>query len=177
MEYVDDSLSQINVTVPSEFMWMKMIQNGYITKTENKILELTGQTIKIEHVVKKSEPVQPAAQKIEEQKKEVKKDTKPVNKEEIKKHPQLRDDFTFENFIPGDNSIYAYNASIAAADKPGKAFNPILIYGGVGLGKTHLMQAIGNKIYAKESDKKISYLSAENFTNEFTYKAQLDSQI
>jgi len=105
MEYVDDSLSQINVTVPSEFMWMKMIQNGYITKTENKILELTGQTIKIEHVVKKSDSVQPAAQKIEEQKKEVKKETKPVNKEEIKKHPQLRDDFTFENFIPGDNSI------------------------------------------------------------------------
>ena len=168
MEYVDDSLSQINVTVPSEFMWMKMIQNGYITKTENKILELTGQTIKIEHVVKKSDSVQPAAEKIEEQKKEVKKETKPVNKEEIKKHPQLREDFTFENFIPGDNSIYAYNASIAAADKPGKAFNPILIYGGVGLGKTHLMQAIGNKIYAKESDKKISYLSAENFTNEFT---------
>ena len=73
MEYVDDSLSQINVTVPSEFMWMKMIQNGYITKTENKILELTGQTIKIEHVVKKSDSIQPASQKIEEQKKKLRK--------------------------------------------------------------------------------------------------------
>lgn len=84
-------------------------------------------------------------------------------------HPSLRDDYTFENFVPGTNSQYAYSASKRAAETPGKDYNPMLIYGGVGLGKTHLMQAIGNYIYAHNNNAKICYISAEAFTNEFFY--------
>lgn len=83
-------------------------------------------------------------------------------------HPMLRDDYTFDNFIPGAGTQYAYNAAKRAAEAPGKDFNPILIYGGVGLGKTHLMQAIGNQIFSENNNAKISYISAESFTNEFT---------
>ena len=84
------------------------------------------------------------------------------------KHPQLREDYTFENFIPGDNSNLAYNVCLDAAKNPGRKWNPILIYGGVGLGKTHLMQSIGNYIYKERgSSVKLCCVSAESFTNEF----------
>ena len=96
-------------------------------------------------------------------------DTEKSAKTSIKKHPLLQEEFTFDTFIPGDNSRFAYNAAIAVANEPGKKYNPILFYGGSGLGKTHLMQAIGNYIYHNGGEKlKICYVSAENFGNDFT---------
>ncbi|MFC2604068.1 MAG: chromosomal replication initiator protein DnaA, partial [Treponema sp.] len=72
-------------------------------------------------------------------------------------------------FIPGTNLQFAYNVAFSVAEEPGIKSNPILLYGGVGLGKTHLMQAIGNKIFAEKGEKlKICYIQAESFTNEFT---------
>ncbi len=74
--------------------------------------------------------------------------------------------YTFDSFIPGDNSNFAYSACMAIAKNPGSAYNPCLLYGGVGLGKTHLIQSIGN--YLKANTKlKVSYVTAENFTNEY----------
>jgi len=70
--------------------------------------------------------------------------------------------------VIGDNNSFASNAAIAIAKNPGTAYNPFLIYGGVGLGKTHLMQAIGNYIYS-ESEAKVIYITAESFTNEFIH--------
>ena len=88
---------------------------------------------------------------------------------EYKKHPQLDELFTFDNFIPGENSDFAYKVAQAAAENPGGLYSPLLIYGGVGLGKTHLMQSIGNYLYHKKQGKiKICYVTSENFTNEFT---------
>jgi len=93
-------------------------------------------------------------------------DIKPAN--EQKHHPKLRADFIFDNFIPGENCIFAYNAALSVAREPGTNKNPILFYGGSGLGKTHLMQSIGNYIYNQNPKAKICYISAESFTNEFT---------
>lgn len=180
MDYVEDTLSQITISVSSEFMWIQMNSKNYVKKLEDKINELTGQNITLVHVVKNKTSIPVSKPKIEEEKtKENEKIQKSINnsasnkepeekQKNSKKHPQLREDFTFENFVPGENSMYAYNASISAAKNPGKAFNPILIYGGVGLGKTHLMQSLGNYIYSNNEKMKIAYLSAENFTNEFT---------
>lgn len=179
MDYVEDILSQITVSVSSEFMWIQMNSKKYVQRLEDKINELTGQQISITHIVKNKQTVSvPKKEPLPEP------ETKPtINEPEIvhqvekkseptenshKKHPQLNENFTFETFVPGENSIYAYNASISAAKNPGKAYNPILIYGGVGLGKTHLMQALGNFIYSNNEKSKIAYTSAENFTNEFT---------
>lgn len=173
MEYVDDTLSQINVSVPSAYMWLQMSNKGFVSMIENKINELTGQNIKVEHIVKeKSSTSYKTTTIIQKTKNIEKKEAKKVSE---KKHPQLREDFTFETFVPGENSIYAYNACLAASKNPGKAYNPILIYGGVGLGKTHLMQALGNYIYDNKEKVKIAYLSAENFTNEFTYALKISS--
>lgn len=74
---------------------------------------------------------------------------------------------TFETFVIGENCRYAQAASSAVADAPAKAWNPLFLYGGVGLGKTHLMQAIGQAILAKKKNAKVMYLSSEKFTNEF----------
>jgi chromosomal replication initiator protein len=76
----------------------------------------------------------------------------------------LHSDYTFERYIVGDNNNFAANAAKAASQNPGTAYNPLLIYGGVGLGKTHLMQAIGNVLL---DHYKVIYTTAENFTNEF----------
>ena len=94
----------------------------------------------------------------------------PVFKEEpVKKvHPELSEQYSFENFISSDENAYVFNAALAVSKNPGIAYNPLLIYGGVGLGKTHLMKAIGYSIFQSTSYKNVIYISAENFTNEFT---------
>ena len=179
MDYVEDTLSQITVSVSSEFMWIQMNSKKYVQRLEDKINELTGQQISITHIVKNKQTVSvPKKEPLPEpETKQTKTEPEIVHQVEKKsgptenshkKHPQLNENFTFETFVPGENSIYAYNASISAAKNPGKAYNPILIYGGVGLGKTHLMQALGNFIYSNNEKSKIAYTSAENFTNEFT---------
>ena len=75
--------------------------------------------------------------------------------------------YTFDNFIVGSSNDLAYTASQAVAANPGVKYNPIYFYGGVGLGKTHLMQAIGNEIMSKQPDARVLYISSETFVNEF----------
>ena len=74
---------------------------------------------------------------------------------------------TFESFVVGPNNEIAHAASLAVAQSPARTYNPLFVYGGVGLGKTHLMQAIGQYIWAKKKSTKVMYLSSELFINEF----------
>ena len=74
---------------------------------------------------------------------------------------------TFDSFVVGANNQYARAACKAVGDQPGKTYNPLFLYGGVGLGKTHLMQAIGHHIYAKKKGAKVFYVTSEKFTNDF----------
>jgi len=94
---------------------------------------------------------------------------KPKKKRE--KHPQMRDDFTFERYVIVENNEFAANAAIAISKNPGKVYNPFLIFGGVGLGKTHLMQAIGNYIH-ENSENEVIYITSENFLNEYVQAIQ-----
>jgi chromosomal replication initiator protein len=75
--------------------------------------------------------------------------------------------YTFDNFIVGSSNDLAHSASQAVATNPGTKYNPIYFYGGVGLGKTHLMQAIGNEIVANNPEARVLYVSSETFVNEF----------
>ncbi|MDR0323659.1 MAG: chromosomal replication initiator protein DnaA [Treponema sp.] len=82
------------------------------------------------------------------------------------KHSQMLDDYTFDRYVKGENNGFAVNAAVAISNNPGKAYNPFLIFGGVGLGKTHLMQAIGNYIH-ENSDHKVICVTSEDFLNEY----------
>lgn len=187
VNYVEDDNNVITVSVPSPFMKNQVTSKGSLNIIQNKIREVTGlnnlvldcivksesefseekaetsskENLKIQSEDKSEKSVENNYQSSSEEEKEA----EPVK--EMKKHPQLDDRYIFENFIPGDNSMFAYNAAVSVAKEPGKARNPILFYGGSGLGKTHLMQAIGHYIYNQNPKLKICYVQAESFTNEF----------
>jgi len=174
LTYETSSSSSIVVSVPSAF-YRDQVKQRYQSRIENKLFELAGQHLSIEMEVKqrqKSDNVPDRTLPAEEApipqiaSSQVK--TQPfVEKASVREtHQQLRKDYTFETFVIGENNSFAANAAIAIAKNPGTAYNPCLIYGGVGLGKTHLMQAIGNMAW-KEKGCKIIYITAENFTNEF----------
>lgn len=79
----------------------------------------------------------------------------------------LRDIYTFDNFIQGDGNIWAKSAALAVSEDPGLTYNPLFIYGGPGLGKTHLLNALGNEILKKNPNARVKYIPAESFINEF----------
>ncbi len=80
--------------------------------------------------------------------------------------PRVRPDYTFENLAVSSSNQLAFVSASTVAKKPGKAYNPLFIYGPTGVGKTHLMQAIANEVYQKNPNKKIVYITSEEFTNE-----------
>lgn len=80
----------------------------------------------------------------------------------------LNSEYTFDNFIVGDSNRFAFTAARAVAEKPGKAYNPLFLYGKSGLGKTHLMHAIGNYIL-ENSNKRVLYVSSEQFVNDYIH--------
>ena len=181
MNYVEDTIDTITVSVASSFLQQTMQKKGNFDIVLKKLKEITGQEdIKLNCIVVKeersetknsetSDTEKPSKKSTESETTSSKSDAIENKKSSFKKHQLLQEEYTFDTFIPGDNSNFAYNASIAVAKKPGKQYNPILLYGGSGLGKTHLMQAIGNYIYNNGGEKlKICYVSAETFTNEFT---------
>ena len=79
----------------------------------------------------------------------------------------LNKKYTFQNFVIGESNRFAHAAAVAVAESPAENYNPLFIYGGVGLGKTHLLHAIGNRIKENDPNKRVLYITSESFTNEF----------
>ncbi|NLE16867.1 MAG: chromosomal replication initiator protein DnaA [Spirochaetales bacterium] len=143
----------------------------------NTLCELTGEDINVEFtVVSRSEIEQ--ITKPQSNPKETEEVPEPVQIQakakisnektlRMKEESNLNPSYEFSTFVIGDNSAFAYNASLAIAKNPGVSYNPCLIYGGVGLGKTHLLNSIGNYIINNTPELKVMYVTAEMFTNEF----------
>jgi len=164
----------IVIGIPSAFHRDK-VKERYQSIINSKIKEISGKEIDIDYEItgkpakKEAEQAQ-SAEKNEESAKAASAETQKPKK--IKeKHAQLRDDFVFDRYVIGENNGFAANAAIAISKNPGKSYNPFLIFGGVGLGKTHLMQAIGNQIY-ETSDNEVIYTTSENFLNEYVQAIQ-----
>ena len=87
---------------------------------------------------------------------------------------QLNPRYTFDSFVVGSSNQFAHAAALAVAEQPSKAYNPLFLYGGVGLGKTHLMQAVGQQVRARNRALRVSYLSAEKFTNEVIHALRFE---
>jgi chromosomal replication initiator protein len=164
-----DTGNSIVIGIPSAFHRDK-VNFHYKDKIVSKIKKLSGQEIAFEMEIigkaAKKASSQPHTQQENEKSSVVIAEKPQKAKEKKEKHLQMQDDFNFDNYIKGDSNIFAYNAAYAVSKNPGKAYNPFLIFGGVGLGKTHLMQAIGNYIH-ENSDNKVIFTTSENFLNEY----------
>lgn len=104
-----------------------------------------------------------------EQKEEYLKQNRPSQNLEVeeKEQHQFNEKYTFDNFVVGKSNQFVYAAARSVAESPGERFNPLFIYGGVGLGKTHILNAIGNFVKQHSPDKKICYVTCESFTNDY----------
>ncbi|HUX19767.1 MAG TPA: DnaA/Hda family protein, partial [Spirochaetia bacterium] len=157
--YYSSSESGIIVQVPSLFYRDQVVQR-YLSLIEAKLESLSGRRLNLTFEIAQNTRTEAAPRPKE-----------PVSSAPIKTkkrpHPGLKSDYVFDTFVVGENNSFAANAAYAIAKNPGTAYNPCLIYGGVGLGKTHLIQSIGNAAYLEFENIKVAYVTAETFTNEF----------
>jgi len=170
IEYDSSTQETILVRVPSAF-YRDQLSKSYQKAIEARLFDLSGKKLSVEFIVVKPEQgahhaVPPKALATEQKRTGQGHQDTPKPRE---KHPQLNLPYTFENYVIGENNSFAANAAMAISANPGTAYNPFLIYGDVGLGKTHLMQAIGNRAWAINPKLKIICVSAEDFTNDFIH--------
>lgn len=145
----------VNIIVPEEQTGLKYIEKKYTTPFKVTISEVMNHEFDIKFI------------STSEIKKISRQSQNPMDKVEtdyssLGINPKL----TFDTFVVGENNNFAHAASLAVAESPGEVYNPLFIYGGVGLGKTHLMQAIANFIMQNNPSLKVQYVTSEVFTNE-----------
>ncbi|MEG0180312.1 MAG: chromosomal replication initiator protein DnaA [Terrisporobacter sp.] len=137
---------------PNEFI-QNILENRYLNLIESCVSQLSLKKYQIKFILDEKE-IQDST--------EEDKSTASTKKS----YPNLNPKYTFDTFVIGNSNRFAHAACVAVAESPAKAYNPLFLYGGVGLGKTHLMHAIGHHIMCQKEDPKVVYVSSEKFTNE-----------
>ncbi|WP_059171610.1 chromosomal replication initiator protein DnaA [Bacillus sp. FJAT-27445] len=148
------------VTAPNEFA-RDWLEERYAQLISGILYDITGEELEVKFIIPQVKNGE--EHELSTPKKRLKRD------EENNDIPQtmLNPKYTFDTFVIGSGNRFAHAASLAVAEAPAKAYNPLFIYGGVGLGKTHLMHAIGHYVLEHNPSAKVVYLSSEKFTNEF----------
>ncbi|NLH45735.1 MAG: chromosomal replication initiator protein DnaA [Acholeplasmataceae bacterium] len=180
------SMNEDTFEIGVEKLFIKeWIESRYSAEIEKTLSTLTGRPLNLivtnmdtpktdEAVNYKPEIV------VEEQPAAGKQEKNSVNNESIRVSSEnfesnLNSKYLFENFVIGNSNRFAHAAALAVAEAPAKVYNPLFLYGDVGLGKTHLMHAIGNRVKQKYPEMKVLYISSETFTNEMIFSIQKNS--
>jgi chromosomal replication initiator protein len=158
-EAVDLEADILIVSAPNDFA-RDWLESRYADLVRDTLREVTGSSLGVKfvsHTAEKNDDQDEApAQRVPE-----------TPEEEAPAKSQLNPRYTFDTFVIGSGNRFAHAASLAVAEAPAKAYNPLFIYGGVGLGKTHLMHAIGHYVLGHSTSSRVVYISSEKFTNEF----------
>ena len=176
--------NQLVLQVPNNFI-QEWIESQYTDLIEEILADLTGNQWTLLLLTPKE------VKKFKENKKNNKQEKKDKDKEIEVVEEEVEEDeteselkqngfnpkYTFDTFVVGNSNRFAHAASLAVAEAPAKAYNPLFIYGDVGLGKTHLMQAIAHFILKNNPDYKVVYVSSETFTNELINSIKDDSTV
>ena len=164
------SLNQSSITleVPNEFseVWLK---DNYMDLLQDALAAASGRKLNIKFKVADGNGEVTLPTKSSRSKKSA---PKKVSEGDLIFNPRN----TFDTFVVGNNNSFAHAAAMAVAQQPGKAYNPLFLYGGTGLGKTHLLHAVGQHVAANKKGAKVSYVSSEKFTNDYIAAIQ-DNQL
>jgi chromosomal replication initiator protein len=163
--------SSIILSVPNKF-FCEWLDNHYLTLLKNAVAQVAGQSLSIKYEILDERPYSAYSGQTFESEITPSKTATPRVETNLNAH------YNFENFIVGDGTRFAHAAASAVADSPGSTnYNPLIIYGGTGLGKTHLIQAIGNKVRQLRPNLRVYYTSSESFTSHFISSIQQNNAI
>jgi chromosomal replication initiator protein len=168
---VDVDEQRFRIAVPNGFAkdWLETRYRALISQT---LARVVGYSVQVEFVVNAAGDAQVQAATVVAQPVRVEPTRVGAPEGAAAGSTNLNQRYTFSNFIVGSANRLAHAASLSVAERPGHAYNPLFLYGGVGLGKTHLMHAIGNAVVAKFPRKRVAYATSEKFTNEFITSIQ-----
>ncbi|MGT2933617.1 chromosomal replication initiator protein DnaA [Streptococcus catagoni] len=162
---VENQVATIYLDPMKELFWDKNLNNVILTAG----FEIYNEQIAVKYVFE--EALEPETQAFQ--------NDEVFTRQNITSLPIVNSDlnpkYSFDNFVQGDENRWAVAASIAVANTPGSTYNPLFIWGGPGLGKTHLLNAIGNSVLLDNPNARVKYITAENFINEFVTHIRLDT--
>jgi chromosomal replication initiator protein len=170
----------LSLQVPNDFCVVWLSEN-YLSLLRDVVAHVSGRLIEVEIVAggpaPENTPVQAAPPSAAAPEPAVAEAEKPARPATQTGDALFNPKSTFESFVVGNNNTFAHAAAVAVAQQPGRSYNPLFLYGGVGLGKTHLLHAIGQYVMAHRKGARVAYLSSERFTNEYIDAIQNSSLV
>ena len=141
------------------------LEKNYLDLVREKLLLSSGRALQVKFEVGRAQAITPSPPDPGKPKAKTEPEAteRAANHREVTFNPR----YTFDSFVVGNNNHFAHSAALAVAQNPGKSYHPLFLYGGVGLGKTHLLHAIGQHVASHKKSAPVVYLSSEKFTNEF----------